>query len=140
MQIGWTAPDVGAPNTPAQYLAEPIDVATGELLSIVDGLHPVDAIVVEQVRVRRGSGAAVTDQGQAFDRIQYNDRSAAAALTFEAHAIFDPLVAKGWVEIVSIETQAGEDQGDTARLRVTYKNLMLQNAEPTTITMGGPST
>ncbi len=127
--IGWVAPAPGQPVQPAQYLARLLDIQTGEINSLVDGLHPVDAIVRFAFSVQEGTGAAVLDVGQDFAALEYNDDFVVAQITAEVHRILDPLVALGWISIETLQVQAGEDQGDTAASFVAYKNLLISDAE-----------
>lgn len=134
--IGWTPPPPGAPVTPAQYLAELVNLTTGELDSITDGMHPVDAIIWTQLRTMINSGAAVTDAGNAFASIQYNSLSAPGAILLQIHAIFDPLVAAGWVNLIGVDVAAGESYGTLAAAEVQYQNLLQASVDTTKIAVG----
>lgn len=108
---------------PPALLADKIDPLTGELLSIVVGEDPIDSAVRFQVRVRRGSGAAVLEDGQAFDAIRKNDLRAADALRAELKLVLRELVDRGDIEILTVGVQAGEDQGDLGAVFFQYRNL-----------------
>ena len=47
-----------SPAKPAAVLADDIDPKTGELRSLLRGLHPVDAAVITAMRTERGCAAS----------------------------------------------------------------------------------
>lgn len=107
-------------GAPIAMLADPIDPATGELLSIERGFDPVDAAVINVMRTVRGSGSAVEDVGQRFGDATHINPKLEAFLREEVRIAFEPLVNAGQVSIeqVSLETIDTE-----AGLLVVYKNI-----------------
>jgi hypothetical protein len=117
---------------PPGILADAVDATTGEITSLFVGHHPVDAAFVHQCAVRAESGAAVSG-GQRFDEIRKNVDDTDKRLAFEARRIADPLVRRGFLELVELDTNTtdsvtGEllDQGNVFiqfRNRLTNEKL-----------------
>ena len=119
----WTAVPFVDPAHPLGVLADKLDPNTGELLSLIAGRDPVDAAIAYQFRLRRASGAAVLEDGQAFEAIRKNTDSAPAELRFEAERVMRPFVERGDAEIVGLIIEAGEDAGDMGAVFLEYRNL-----------------
>lgn len=109
---------------PPVTLARLLDPTTGEQLSLFHGRPPVIALLIEQLRVVRGTGAAVQDSGNAFSTIRYNDAVAPANLEAEAHRILDPLVAAGFLELQDLEVEAGPQDGDLGAVFAVVRDLV----------------
>jgi hypothetical protein len=118
------------PARPPAILADDIDPKTGELRSLFTSVHPVDAAIQYQFRVKRGSGACVLEQGQAFDSIKKNTSSAPNDLRFEAQRILQPFVDRGDAEIVTLEVAGGEAEKDRGAVFVQYRNLRTGKVSP----------
>ena len=119
----WTATPFADPARPLGTLADKLNANTGELESLISGRDPTDAAIAYQFRLKRGTGAAVQDDGQAFDAIRKNTDSAPAELRFETERVMRPFVERGDAEIVSISIEAGEDAGDIGAVYLEYRNL-----------------
>lgn len=106
-------------------LAEKIDVGSGDLLSLVEGLDPVDAWVLTQLRTIRGSGSAVQDQGHNLTGIENNDATAPALIAYEIDRMLKPAVDRGDIEVLSRLVEAGEEAPafDMAAVQITWRNL-----------------
>lgn len=114
-------------------LADDIDPKTGELRSMA-GKDPTDDAVLFQLTVKRGSGAAVLEDGQRFEDVKKNDEGAPAALKFEAQRALRVLVERGDVEIESLEVEAGPDKGDLGAVALSVKNLRTGRSAPLKVT------
>lgn len=111
---------------PPPMLADAIDLRTGDFASISEAPHPVDAAVLEQFRLWRGTGVAVADQGQNFRSIEKVTDATPRELEDEARAILRPFVERGDVAILSITTESpvAGTTPDTGLVTIHYRNLM----------------
>ena len=104
-------------------LADPIDFATGELLSVERGYDPTDAAVFAALRTVRDSGSAVQGFGQKFHEHERIDPQLAPFLQQEVAFALAHLVDDRQVEILSVDILTGDDW---AELQVTYSNQVQQ--------------
>lgn len=117
----WEPVTVAPPAAPLGLLADAIGV-DGELLSLTRRVHPVDAAIAEQFRLRIGTGVAVQDQGQGFRRIEYVTDATPRQLEDEARRVLAPFIERGHARLVKITpAEIGEDG---AQVTITYRNLM----------------
>lgn len=118
--------DAPVPAVPVGMLADAIDVETGELTSIAAYVHPIDAAVAEQFRLWRGTGVAVTDQGQEFRKVELATESAPRELEDEAKRILDPFIRRGEIRLLRLLTEVPVvgGGGDAALITVHYLNLV----------------
>ncbi len=120
---------VSAARPPA-ILADNIDPATGDFFSLLIPIHPVDAAIQEQFRLRRGSGAAVQEDGQAFHEIRKNTEFAATEIQHEAQRVMKPFVDRGDALVVQITVDTDEAP-DMGAVLVRYVNL--RSGQPQTV-------
>lgn len=113
-----------SPQTPPQVLAWKLDPTSGELLSLFEGRPSVVALLIEQLRVVRGSGASVQDSGNALSTIRYNDDAAPARIDAEMHRILDPLVAADQIALLKLDVDAGPSSGDTGEVFARFRDLV----------------
>ena len=109
------------------FLADKIDPATGEYLSIASGVDPVDAAAIEALRVRFRSGSAVRDDG---NRLHERDQSVDATETLLASEVawaWRRLIAERHIELLSVSAVV---ENDGATLHVRYRNLATGAEEP----------
>lgn len=104
-------------------LADPIDLQTGELLSIERGYDPTDGAVFTAFRTVRASGSAVPDVGQQFHKHQFVDPQLEPFLKQETAFALRRLVEQRQVEVRSATVQQGKDWADLA---VKYFNRAQQ--------------
>ncbi len=106
-------------------LADAIDLRTGDFGSITEAPHPVDAAVLEQFRLWRGTGVAVIDQGQNFRRIEKVTDATPRELEDEARSILRPFVERGDVAILAISSESPSVGAtpDTGQVIIHYRNL-----------------
>ncbi len=115
------------PATPPIILGDDIDPETGELRSILSGIHPVDSAVIVAVRTVRGSGAAVQDVGHRLGDIKKVDDSTAKAIEQEFRRALQPLVDTRDIRIDKIEIEADPDT-DSGSSFLAYTNLQAMTA------------
>jgi hypothetical protein len=111
------------PARPPAILARKIDPRTGGLLSLFAGMDPVDAAIALELRIERGSGAAVQDRGHRLRDIRKNTEDAPARIRHELERILTPFIDEGNVELVEEAVEAGEGAGDAGAAFVRYRNL-----------------
>ncbi len=118
----------------ASYLADDVDPQTGEVTSLTTGIDPTDAALIAQMRIERGSGAAVLSDGTALRAIENIDTDTEAQIRFELMRILQPFIDRREIELVKLQISAGDDAPDLAGAFVEYRNL--RTAEKRTIALG----
>lgn len=140
--IGQPPTQLALQGSGAIFLADAIDPVTGDYLSILRGMDPVDAAAVEAVRVRRGSGSAVQDDGHKLHEIEKIDERLTFLATSEVKFAWRRLIQEKRIRVRSITI---DDDGDTgALLSVQFDNLFSGRANqtipiPVTELVGGGS-
>lgn len=127
----YTTVEVISPSKPPAILADDINPTTGELNSILSGIHPVDAAVITRIRTKRASGASVSSIGHRFDRVKKIDESYETAIRYEAEQVFADLVFRGDIRVDKI---AFSDTGDTGSIFFYYTNLRTNVADKLRLT------
>ena len=107
-------------ESPPAILADDIDATTGELNSLVSSIEPEDSAVIQIMRTRRGSGAAVLDIGHRFHLIEKNDERAPDLAKAYAREAFADLVSGGLIEIHDIDTSQFGEIGDGLGIFLSY--------------------
>src|SRR5688572_8555787 len=97
--------DFVTPDAPPAILADDIDASTGELNSLLTSIDPEDSAVIQIMRTKRGSGAAVLDIGHRFHLIEKNDERAPETAKAYAREALADLVADGRIEVNDISTE-----------------------------------
>ncbi len=115
------------PASPPVILGDDIDPATGELRSILSGIHPVDSAVIVAVRTVRVRAAAVQDVGHRLSDIKKVDESTAKAIEQELRRALQPLVDTRDIRLDKIEIEADPDTDSGASL-LAYTNLQAMTA------------
>lgn len=123
--VTWQPPTFAEPASPPALLADAIDPLTGEIASLTKRIHPVDAAIAEQFRLRRGTGSAVTEQGSDWHRIRHVTESTPRELEDEARRILRPFIERREVAAMHIAAEAPVAGGeDTGAVHVVYRNLI----------------
>ena len=113
------------PSLPPGILADAIDPQTGEYLSILKGFDPIDAQVLDAMKIKRGSGAAVRNDGQRFADIENVDDSTSALVDAEARRALSRLVENSDIKIQRVDPVA-DPNDDYANVAVEYRNLRVR--------------
>lgn len=124
------AQNAADPGAPPGILADAIDPATGEYLSIRRGIDPIDAQVLHALRVRRASGASVMDDGQDFATIETLDDQAPALIEAKARLVLRRLIANRDIAIVAL-TKSVDLAGASGSVFLQYRNLRRRAAVTT---------
>lgn len=112
---------------PLGMLSDPIDAATGELLSIERGFDPTDAAVFTALRTVRGSGSAVEDVGQRYGDAKLVVPQLKTFFREETRLALQHLVDSKQIRIESVEVLT---EDTAAEVRIIYFNVA-RNAERT---------
>lgn len=108
-----------APSDPPAILADAVDPQTGEYLSISRGMDPVDQQVLIALTLKKGSGAAVADDGQEFEKIRKVDESSSRLIDAEARRALARLVQQRDIRVRSVLPNS---DSDWAEVVVNYEN------------------
>lgn len=103
------------------YLADAIDPLTGDYASIEQGVDPVEAWVLEQLRIRRASGSAVMDVGNDLHEVRFLGNGSQYQLSQSVRFALQQAIDAGWIELRSVQVL---ETGDTANLSVLFDNLV----------------
>lgn len=107
-------------------LADPIDVATGDYLSIERGFDPTDGAVLTAFRTVRASGSAVEQVGQNFAAHPRVDPQLEPFMREEVRLAVKNLTDAGDVEIQQVTVTP---YGDTADVYVEWRNVARDKAQ-----------
>lgn len=106
-------------------LADPIDFATGELLSIERGFDPTDAAVINALRTLRASGSAVDDIGHRFTDASHVTPQLQSLFREEARLALLHLTSSSQITLDEVLMVT---EGDSGEVQVHYTNIA-RNAE-----------
>jgi hypothetical protein len=127
--LGQLAPFVVVdPAHPPGYLADDIDPLTGDLRTVLSGIDPIDAMVIQAVRVDEGSGASTNGTGNRFRQIQKVDDSVEQSVRFEYQRCLADLVKRKLIRIDQIVVTV--DGSDTVSSFCLYTNLATRVQQP----------
>jgi len=105
---------------PLGMLSDPIDFATGELLSIERGYDPTDAAVFTALRTVRGSGSAVEDVGHRLQDAKLVTPQLESFFREEVRLALDHLTSSNQIRIESVVVV---ELHDAAEVQITYWNV-----------------
>lgn len=108
-------------RAPALFLADAVDAVTGDYLSVLRGVDPVEARALEALRVRRGSGSAVMDDGHQLHTLEVIDDKLPVLLRAAIEFAWKRLLDDRLIELVSADV---DPEGDTASVRIVFLNLV----------------
>lgn len=107
-------------GAPIGMLADAIDFATGELLSIERGFDPTDAAVMTALRTVRDSGSAVEDVGQRYADAKLITPQLRSFFAEETRLALEHLTSTNQISLDSVEVVT---EGDSAEVQIGYTNL-----------------
>lgn len=96
--------DVLAPGKPPAIFAFKIDPETGDYASVMQGVHPIDAMVLQRIRVRRGSGASVMNYGNEFHKVDKMVDGVQMELEHELKRAMRDLIDARYITDVKVQT------------------------------------
>lgn len=130
------APPSSALPPPPIVLADVIDPATGDAVSFLAGADPVEAALQWQFTVKRGSGAALGDNGHELAAITKATPQAPMQLEDEARRVCTKFVARGQLANLSIAAAVTEDSTATGIIEAKATNVLAERASTLTIAGG----
>lgn len=89
--------------------ADAIDPVTGEYLSISQGFDPLDAWVLGQFAVVRGSGSAVMNDGRDFSDVTHIGERYREIFRQEILRAVQPMIDGQLIEVVRLKIDEGEN-------------------------------
>lgn len=122
------------PEDPGNFgvLADAIDPDTGEYLSILSGFDPLDAWVMQQFMVTRGSGSAVLEHGKDFSDVTHQTPWHEEVFRQEILRPLKPVIESKEIVVKRVEVRA---EGDALVGYLTYRNVA-RDTERTISTRG----
>lgn len=127
------SPSSALPRPPI-VIADVIDPATGNAVSFLAGADPVEAAVQWQFTVRRGSGAALGDNGHELHTITKATPQAPMQLEDEARRVASKFVARGQLANLEVTATITEESTATGIIEASATNVLAERA--TTLTLG----
>lgn len=118
---------------PIAMLADPVDPATGELLSIERGFDPTDAAVITALRTIRGSGSAVENVGNRYRDATHVTPELTSFMREETRLALEHLTSTNQIRLDAVTVLT---EGDTANLVVEYVNLARQQDRKVHLLLG----
>jgi hypothetical protein len=109
---------------PPAILADQIDPATGEYLSIVDSATIADGLVVHLLRTQRGSGAAVLSFGQRFRELTHVTTDSPELVESMAREALQPAADSGVVRFDQVEAEVEPADGSQLNTGIQYTDLL----------------
>jgi hypothetical protein len=113
-----------ASEPPNAILADAIDPATGDYLSIVDGASIADGLVVHLLRTQRGSGAAVLGFGQRFRELTHVTSESPERVESMAVEALRPASDAGIVRFQEIEGEVDAGDGTQLNTGIRYTDML----------------
>ena len=109
------------PRRPPGILADAIDYRTGEYMSILKGMDPIDEQVLIALTRKRASGIAVMEDGQLFHEIEKVDDSTATRLAGEVARACRRLVDNRDIRLKNVQPVVDQNN-DYADVVVEFVN------------------
>jgi hypothetical protein len=109
-----------SPAKPPAILGDNIDPQTGEYVSILTGIHPVDSHVITRLRTERASGVSVLGVGHEFKQIRKVDDAFVRRVQDAVELLFADLIERRDISLPKI---AVFEDGDTGHVYFQYVNL-----------------
>lgn len=122
------------PTKPPGILAPAIDPQTHEYLSISRGMDPIDSQVLVALTRKRGSGAAVPEDGHTFDEIRKIDDATATLVESKTRASLARLTGNRDISIARL-TPVADPDSETGGVDLTFQNLRARDPKARTITV-----
>lgn len=127
---GFAVNEAGEVLKPLPILADKISVETGEVLSLLEGYDPLDAFVIEAMRVERDSGAAVQGIGQRFKSVTHVEDTNPQIIDSLTREAFRPVISDGLLELEPVKAKANEKDGAQLEVEIEYKDATAQDDTP----------
>ncbi len=113
-----------AQQDPVPILADLIDPSTGDFESIEESATIADGLVVQLMRVQRGSGAAVLTFGQRFREVRNVQADTPELIDSLAREALQPARDAGIVDFQSLSTSVNPNDPTQTDTVVEYLDLL----------------
>lgn len=113
----------GLAATASPLLADNIDPQTQDFNSLVVGIDPVDAQVINALKIVRGSGPAVIEDGIDTTGLRKMDESAQTRFSSRIREALKRLISNGDILLLTIIFPEWDESSQTGNTHVEYKNL-----------------
>lgn len=130
----FTPPRVGALPPPAGVLSRKFDTSTRDVADLFTGEDPTDAALRWQLTIRRGSGAALGDNGNELHLIRKATDDAPVRLRDEAKRVVRKYERRGDIADVEVIAEAVGTNTATAAVQISCRNT---HTEATARVRGG---
>ncbi len=118
---GVTSPGQLAPPSP--LLADNIDPQTHDYVSLFRSIDPIDAQVIIALKIVKGSGAAVEDDGSRFRDIRKITQSVKTEIKSEVRRALARLIANRDIKYKGVAFDVFDPSNRTIQARVQWVNL-----------------
>lgn len=110
---------------PIPILADYVDELSGQVTRLTEGRTPVDGAIIEILRVERGSGPAVKENGHTMREVRHTDESSLSELKARLRDGFRRMEVAGLVQIQETTVEVNEGIGDAVTLSSRIRDLTL---------------
>jgi hypothetical protein len=111
-------------------LAVAVDNISGEVLSLLQSCHPIDANIAMQFQAQLNAGVALDQTGHLLFTIKKADDQAQRRIEQEVRRCMEPFVKAGYARIESLLPKV---EGDTGSFDLKYKNLFTGGSPTITV-------
>lgn len=119
--FGVSQPRDLAPSSP--LLADYIDPTTNDYVSLFDSLDPIDAAVINALKIVRTSGAAVTQVGNRFRLLRKITNSIEREIQNLVQEALQTLIRNGDIAYQGTDILRKDLGGGQIDIRITWRNL-----------------
>ena len=116
---------------PLAILADSIDAITGDYASLLNGRGLADAMMIDAMRIHRGTGAAVRDVGNRFRELTHIDATVAVLVDGMAREAAVPAAEAGVARLVRVVTAPNEQDPSQLDTFLEYRDLLAPAGAPT---------
>ena len=127
--MGWGVAPPAQLAPPSPLLAEQIDPETGDYISLFDGVDPIEAQVLNALRIRRGSGASVMDVGNRFHLIRKIDETIGKQIDSLTREALGRLIANRDIRYLGIDVEVLDPGNSTVVVKARWQNLRAMDGQ-----------
>ncbi len=121
--IGQAVSTPGALAPPNILLAPLIDPVTHDFLSLENGMDPVDAMVINALKIVRGSGPAVQNVGNRLRDIRKITEATKNEIKAQVQTALADLIRRGDIRYLGTDFDVYAPGDQTIQARVKWENL-----------------
>ncbi len=121
--VGQAVSTPGAMAKPPMLLAPLIDPYSHDFLSLTVGMDPIDAAVINALKIVRGSGPAVSDVGARFGDIRKITPATPNDIKSQVKTALAGLIRRGDIRYIGTTIDSSESGTQTIEARIQWVNL-----------------